>query len=125
MVAIPKQYPPNIDKLRPVSLTSVFAKIAEGFVTGWVLDDIEHKTDMWNVKGVSTAHYLVSLVHYLHQGADKSQNVGTVVFMDFSKAFDLVDLTILIEKMIRMGNRRSIVPWICDFLYNRQQCVRF
>ena len=25
----------------------------------------------------------------------------------------------------RMGIRRSIVPWICDFLHNRQQCVRF
>ena len=48
-----------------------------------------------------------------------------MVLTDFSKAFDLVDYTILIEKMIRMGIRRSIVPWICDFLHNRQQCVRF
>ena len=24
-----------------------------------------------------------------------------------------------------MGVRRSIVPWVCDFLHNRQQCVRF
>ena len=42
----------------------------EGFVTGWVLDDVELKIDkrqFGNVKGVSTAHYLVSLVHYLHQ----------------------------------------------------------
>ena len=51
--------------------------------------------------------------------------MGTVVLTDFSKAFDLVDHTILIEKMIRMGIRRSIVPLICDFLHNRQQCVRF
>ena len=87
-------------------LTSVFAKIAEGFVTGWVLDDVESKIDkrqFGNVKGVSTAHYLVSLVHYLHQGADKSHNVGTVVLTDFSKAFDIVDHTILIEKMIHMA----------------------
>ena len=106
----------------------VFAKIAEGFVTGWVLDDVERKIDkrqFGNVKGVSTAHYLVSLVHYLPQGADKSHNVGTVVLTDFSKAFDLVGHTILIEKMIRMGIRTSIVPRICDFLHNRQQCVRF
>ena len=26
---------------------------------------------------------------------------------------------------IRMGVRRNIVPWICDFLHNRKQCVRF
>ena len=74
VVPIPKQYPPNIDKLRPVSLTSVFAKIAEGFVTGWVLDDVEHMIDkrqFGNVKRVSTAHYLVTLVHYLYQGPIK------------------------------------------------------
>ena len=62
VVLIPKQYPPNIDKLRPVPLTSVFAKIAEGFVIGWAVDDVGHKTDkrqFGNVKGVSTAHYFV------------------------------------------------------------------
>ena len=26
--------------------------------------------------------------------------------------------------MICLGIRGSIVPWICDFLHNRQQCVR-
>ena len=32
---------------------------------------------------------------------------------------------ILIEQMFRMGIRRSIVAWICDFLHNHQKCVRF
>ena len=128
VVPIPKQLPPTIEKLRPVSLTSVFAKVAEGFVAGWVLDDIQHKIDerqFGNVKGVSTSHYLVSLLHHLHQGAEGSHNVGTVVLTDFSKAFDLVDHTILVDKIIRLGVRGSIVPWICDFLHDRQQCVRF
>ncbi len=35
VILIPKQHPPSIDKLRPVSLTSIIAKFAEGFVTGW------------------------------------------------------------------------------------------
>ena len=78
-----------------------------------------------NVAGVSTNHYLVNLMYYLFSGAEVSYNVGTVVLTDFSKAFDLVDHTILIDKIIRMGVRRNIVPWICDFLHNRKQCVRF
>ena len=67
VVPIPKQYPPNIDKLRPVVSCLCFwkkKKIAEGFVTGWVLDDVERKIDkgqFGNVKGVSTAQCLVSL----------------------------------------------------------------
>ena len=126
---IPKQSPATVDKLRPVSLTPIFAKIAEGFVSQWVIEDIGHVIDhrqFGNVPGVSTNHYLTNLVHYLHQGAEESRNIGTVtvVLTDFYKAFDLVDHTILITKIIALGVHRAIVPWICDFLYNRKQCVR-
>ena len=45
VVPIPKQMPARIDKLRPVSLTYIFAKIAEGFVSSWVLNDISDIID--------------------------------------------------------------------------------
>ena len=41
------------------------------------------------------------------------------------KAFDLISHTLLIEKFIDIGVRRTIIPWICDFLNNRQQCVKY
>ena len=128
VVPIPKQRPPTLDKLRPISLTSIFAKVAEGFVSRWVIDDISHMLDIrqfGNVAGVSTNHYLVNMMHYLHTGAEVSHNTGTIVLTDFSKAFDLVDHSILIKKIIQMGVRRNIVPWLCDFLQQRQQCVRY
>ncbi len=128
VVPIPKTSPPKIEKLRPVSLTSIFSKIAEGFICKWILEDIENFIDVrqfGNVSGVSTNHYLLNLVHFLHQGADKNHNVGTVVLTDFSKAFDLISHTLLIEKIVNIGVRRTIVPWICDFLNNRQQCVKY
>ena len=37
---IPKETPATISKLRPISLTSLLAKVCEGFVANWVLDDI-------------------------------------------------------------------------------------
>ena len=58
VIPIQKQYPANIDKLRPVSMTDCFVKISGGFVVDWILDDIEHKIDIsqyGNVKGVSTS----------------------------------------------------------------------
>ena len=42
-----------------------------------------------------------------------------MVLTDFSKAFDMVDHNLLIEKFIHIGVRRSIVPWLCDFIANR------
>ena len=128
VVPIPKTKPPQADKLRPVSLTDCFSKIGEGFVTKWILEDIQYKIDLnqfGNIAGISTSHYLVSLLHSLHQGADRGNNIGTMVLTDFSKAFDNIDHTILIQKCIRLGVRRSIVPWLCDFVSNRAQCVRY
>jgi hypothetical protein len=128
VVPIPKTKPARADKLRPVSLTDCFSKISEGFMTKWVLEDIGEKIDpqqFGNIKGISTSHYLVNLLHTLHQGANKVNNIGTVVLTDFSKAFDMIDHTILIEKCIRLGVRGSIVPWLCDFVSNRVQCVRY
>ncbi len=88
------------------------------------IGDIIDIRQFGNVKGVSTIHYLVNLVHYLHIGAEGGRNTGTVVLTNFSKAFDLVDHTILINKIIQIGVRRNIVPWICDFLHNRQHAFR-
>ena len=128
VVPIPKQYPPSIDKMRPISLTDIFAKIAEGFIAKWVVQDIQDSVDInqfSNIHGVSTAHYLLNLMDVLFQGADKPKNIGTVVLTDFSKAFDLVNHSVAIQKLIALGVRGTIVPWICSFLHGRKQCVRY
>ena len=88
VVPVPKQNPPSLDKLRPISLTSIFAKVAEGFVSKWVIDYIGHAIDIrqfGNVAGVSTNHYLINLIHYLNEGAEESRNTGTVVLTDFPR----------------------------------------
>nr|XP_054763562.1 uncharacterized protein LOC129270186 [Lytechinus pictus] len=72
IVPVPKSSPATIDKLRPIAITSHFAKLAEKFVCKWLLRDIE---------------------------ADKPGYTSTVVLTDFSKAFDLVDHNIAIRKI--------------------------
>ena len=48
---------------------------------------------------VSKAFLLsISFLHILYQGTDKIYNIGTVVLTDFSKAFDMIDHNILIQK---------------------------
>ena len=41
------------------------------------------------------------------------------------RSFDRVDHTIIIRKLIDLGTRSAIIPWIADFLCSRQQCVRY
>ena len=42
---IPKSQPPTIDNLRPIALTSYFAKICESFAAKWLLEDIRKSID--------------------------------------------------------------------------------
>ena len=45
--------------------------------------------------------------------------------IDFSKAFDHINHTTAIEKLIQLGVNRSLLPTICSFLSQRSQTVRF
>ena len=44
--------------------------------------------------------------------------------LDFSKAFDRVDHTILFEKMANLGLPNFVVRWLASFLCDCRQCVR-
>eukprot|EP00057_Strongylocentrotus_purpuratus_P010304 XP_011664778.1 PREDICTED: RNA-directed DNA polymerase from mobile element jockey-like [Strongylocentrotus purpuratus] len=128
VVPVPKTTPACIDKLRPISLTDSFAKVFEGFVSKWLMQYIGSQLDnkqFGNIKGLSTTHCLVDLLHCLYQHAEKSKAVSTLVMTDFRKAFDRIDHTIAIQKMISFGVKPTLIRWIADFLTERTQCVRY
>ena len=58
------------------------------------------------------------LIHYLEKG-----NNIDVIYLDFSKAFDKVDHTILLHKLRRNGISGKLHEWIRSFLTNRTQRV--
>ena len=45
------------------------------------------------------------------------------MFLDFSKAFDKVDYTLLLHKLEHYGIQGQILLWITDFLSERKQQV--
>ena len=44
---------------------------------------------------------------------------------DFHKAFDRIDHTIAIQKIISFGVKPTLIRWIADFLTERTQCLRY
>ena len=129
VVPVPKCSPPNIEQLRPISLTCIFANVFEDFVVKWIISDIRSVIDKYQFgssKGTSTtSHYLVKLLDDVFKAVDKPRHSAVMIATDFSKAFDRVCHQILIEKCIRLGVRPSVIPWICNLLYNRSQAVRY
>ena len=45
-------------------------------------------------------------------------------FLNFSKAFDRIIHDVLIRKLIDLGVRRCLIPWIISFLSDRRQRVK-
>ena len=127
VVPVPKVTPtPSMDKLRPVSLTPTLAKVAESFITRWMMADMESSLDhsqFGNRKGRSTNHYLVQLVQYAHQALQDGQSADFLA-IDYNKAFDRVDITVALNKLLNMNVRKEILPWIGSFLSGRKQRVK-
>ena len=128
IVPIPKKNTPTITDLRPIALTSHFAKICESFIVKWLLEDIDGKIDIHqygNRPMVSTCHYLIKLLHQLYENADSPKSISTLVLTDLSKAFDRIDHNILIRKLIDLGVRPCVISLVVNFLQNRTQCVKY
>ena len=91
------------------------------------MDDIEQQIDdgqYGNRKGMSTTHYLVKLVDGTLKHT-QPKRLSRIIITDLSKAFDRVDHNIALPKLLDMGARPALLPWICDFLTDRIQCVKY
>ena len=73
----------------------------------------------------STVQALISMIHQLAQATDGSGAAVRLVLFDYRKAFDLIDHTLLVQKIYRQAIPRGIARWVSDFLMNRQQRVKF
>ena len=77
-----------------------------------------------SLKVSSTSYGLLDLIHNWLSELDNPGCYLRACFLGFSKAFDRIDHTIVIRKLIDLRARRSIIPWICSFLTDRWQCVK-
>ena len=62
----------------------------------------------------------------VHQDWPKAFDKGgpvDVIFIDFAKAFDLVNHSVPLNKLYKYGIRGSLLDWCRDYLTNRRQRV--
>ena len=76
------------------------------------------------IKASSTAFALIKMVDYVAKNLDKPGTFIRMLLVDFAKAFDLVDHTIVLEKLSSLGVHESLVRWSASFLNERSQCVK-
>ena len=63
------------------------------------------------------------MTHGWYEATGKLNTYVSVVMLDFSKAFDFINLHILLDKLTNIGLLVHIVRWIGAFLLDRSQHV--
>ena len=108
---------------RPISLTSIPCKIMERLVKRNLLDHLQRNKLISRAQHGFVPYrscitnlllFMDSLTNAFDQGL-----ITDAVFFDFSKAFDRVPHTPLLQKLYAYGIRGNLLNWIKDFLHNR------
>jgi hypothetical protein len=76
--------------------------------------------DFCKGKIIKTA--IAELIERVYKSLDEGE-ISIGLFLDLSKAYDLVNHDILLRKMARMGIRRVVLKWFETYLENREQKV--
>ena len=117
----------NAANYRPVTLTSHVVKVYERVVRKHMIQHLETNnllSDKQHGFRSNRSCLTQMLDHFddIFEGFTQGQDTDSI-YLDFEKAFDKVDLELLMLKLKRYGFHHKILSWIQSFLSHRQQVV--
>lgn len=117
----------EVQNYRPISLLSVFSKILERLFyvrMETFLSKFEAFSDCQHGfrKSKSTESAIFSFLKDIASSMDQNE-VPIGIFLDLSKAFDVIDHNILLSKLPSYGIRGIALDWLTSYLKQRYQCV--
>ena len=117
----------NSSNYRPISVLPILSKIIEKHVYNSLYDFLqEHnlllKSQYGFRKNHSCQEALIALTEHIYQSIHDGKFVG-VVQLDLSKAFDLVNHRLLLEKLKLYKFDDHSISWFSSYLNDRTQCV--
>lgn len=117
----------KVDSYRPISNISIFSKILECLVKERLLSffnfsNLFSSSQHGFLSGRSTNTAIAKFLENIYNLLDNNKK-SSGLFLDLSKAFDVVDFDILLKKMYRLGFRGNTYNWFKSYLYGRSQYV--
>jgi hypothetical protein len=126
---IPKiRKPKEAGDFRPVSILCAASKVLEKIAYNQLLEYLSHKKvfDQFQSgfrKMHSTATALLKITEDLRLNMFKGE-VTIIVFLDFSKAFDLVDHKLLIKKLEALNFSDPVIRFFKSYLSGRSHAIQ-
>ncbi|CAB0041140.1 unnamed protein product [Trichogramma brassicae] len=113
---------------RPIAQLPEMAKVLERIVHGQFLSHLTANglldAHQFGFRpGRSTQTAILDLTESIRQAIDK-RKVSMIVSFDFSKAFDTIPHSLLIEKLRRIGCAPPTLGWFVSYLTGRSQAIR-
>ena len=117
----------KVENYRPISLLTTFSKIFEKIMYRRIYDFLTENETLDDYQfgfrqGRSCEQAVLTAQKTILDNLSKNQ-ISLLLLIDFSKAFDMVDHKILLEKLRHYGIRGKAWEWIKSYLSNREQYV--
>ena len=117
----------RVENYRPISLLPAFSKILERIVYNRLSDFLKDNHVLYEKqfgfrKNHSTSHATAYLSSKLYETLDEAEK-SICVFMDLSKAFDTLNIDIMLEKLKHYGIKGVTNSWFSSYLSGRLQFV--
>jgi len=118
----------KIENYRPISLINNFTKIFERCVKERLINYLEkynllNKNQFGFRKGLSTEDALCQLVRNVYKSFENNKKC-LAIFLDLTKAFDMVSHDLLCKKLEKYGIRGTPLDMFKNYLKDRKQYVR-
>ena len=112
---------------RPISLTSQIVKLLERIIRIYLIQYLEVNHAFPDSQhgfrpGRSTVTQLVEQYENILNALTKKHNMD-IIMLDYAKAFDTINHSILLHKLKNLGISGTVGKWIANFLLNRNQRV--
>ena len=119
----------QFNNYRPVSLLPFFSKLFERLMYNRLIDFINKHKLLYDYqfgfrKNHSTFLALVTLLEQITTALDNAE-FAICVLIDFRKAFDTVNHSILLQKLYQYGIRGNAHGWFQSYWSNRSQYVNY
>ena len=117
----------SLGNYQPILLLSIFNLILEKLISKRLMKFIETQNILYTKQfgfhqNYSTTQALLSITNKIQKAVDDG-TYSCDIFLDFSKAFHIVNHNILIMKLDHYGFRGIVNKWFCSYLNERKQYV--